>query len=327
MNQTELQYFESVGYSFVREIAQGGYGVVYEMYSEKFKSSYALKKIPQNTFKQCELDCLMSIDDPFIVRLYQIFKLEDFIYMVFEYCPNDLNKLFMNSRNMTDDEVRKYAYDVCLAIKSIHKRNIAHNDIKPANFFIDNYGRVKIGDFGLSTLHSCVTSCKHAKGTRLYMAPEIYVLKEYDPMKADIWSLGVTLYFFATKTVPFNAPDLNKLQQVVNIGLFPKDKVRDKLLLNVICECFEKNPAKRPTIDEILKNPYFAPLQKNEQNQMQSGAQKLTSKNHSKMIGLKDKKCSFLALAGSIQCFKGSKIRLISSQTEIKNHDGSSLLL
>lgn len=208
-------------------------------------------------YSQAELDCLMSIDDPNIVRLYQVYTLDDFIYMVMEYCPYDLGNVLDKIEKLSDNEMKRLTYDIISALKSIHDRDIAHCDIKPANFFIDKYGRVKIGDFGLASINGNTCLCKMKKGTRLYMAPELYVLKQYNAMKSDIWSLGVTLYYLATKTHPFNAPDVEKLQQCVNIGLFAKEKITNKLLLDIISKCLVKNPNKRPSTDELLKSPYF----------------------------------------------------------------------
>ncbi|KAI5547425.1 protein serine/threonine kinase protein [Trichomonas vaginalis G3] len=256
MDEKEVEFFKQNGLEFIKIIGQGGYGVIYEVHSANFNSNFAVKKIPKCFFSQAELDCLMRIDDPRIVRLYQIYRYNDFIYMVLEYCPTDLYKVFSAGGKLYEEDIYRYAHDAVLAIKSVHDKNIAHCDIKPANFFIDTYGRVKIGDFGLASFNGSSCSCKMAKGTKLFMAPEVYC-KKYTPMKSDIWSLGVTLYFLATQTYPFNAPDIEKLKQCISIGLFATDKVQNKNLLAVISKCLDRDPEKRPTADEILQMPYF----------------------------------------------------------------------
>lgn len=318
MNKAEIDFFQNQGYSFVRTIAQGGYGIVFEMHSNKYNIDYAVKRIPKCFLSNSELDCLMQIDDPYIVRLYQVFYLGDFIYMVMELCQNDLFNIFTSSQQLSDEQMKKYALEMVLAIKSIHDRNIAHCDIKPANFFIDNYGRVKIGDFGLSSINGTATTCKIQKGTRLYMAPEMYVLKEYNAMKSDIWSLGVSLYYMATKQYPFNAPDQSKLEQVVNIGLFPKEQVRDKQLLGLICRCLEKNPCRRPSINDLLRIPYLKEQLPNETccRFVLPNFHKCCKPIIKPEIKPRNSLCAFASNL-QIHCFKGSKMRLINSEREI----------
>lgn len=257
MNQAELSFFESQGISYNGIIAQGGYGVVYEVYSSKYKSNFALKKIPQQAFSDSEIECLKAIDDPRIVRLYQTYNFNNYIYLLMEYCSNDLDKMFKHKRISSEDELYRYVYDTILAVKACHDRNIAHSDIKPANFLVDQYGRIKISDFGLSSCYAGEHKCCIFKGTKLFMAPEIFSKKEYDPYKADMWSLGVTIYYIATHHYPFVDKDVNKIQEYIINGDYNKERIKDPLLAEVIQACLEKNPVIRVSIDEILRLPYF----------------------------------------------------------------------
>lgn len=255
MNPAELEFFQREGLAFTRVIAHGGYGVVYEVFSPQFKTKFALKKVPENRFNEEELDCLTTIDIPNIVRLYKYYKFDGFIYLLMEFCPNDLEHLFKHKENISDEEMYHYVYNVCANIKSCHERNIAHCDIKPGNFLIDMYGRVKIADFGLSSHEG--SSCSVQKGTKMLMAPEIYFSCKYNPFKADIWALGVTLYFMATREYPFVSNNLQILQQKIACASFSCKKIENKLLVHVIERCLDRNPDSRANIFDIFNMPYF----------------------------------------------------------------------
>ncbi|EAY09871.1 protein kinase, putative [Trichomonas vaginalis G3] len=151
----------------------------------------------------------------------------------------------------------KYIQGIVLSVKACHDRNIAHCDIKPSNFMLDQYGRVKVGNFGLATLLLVDDENKKIKGTRYFMAPEVITQKEYDLMKADIWAIGVTLYYLTTLTYPFYATDQDSLFSLIIKGNYRIDRVPDSMLRQVILKCLETNPNDRPTVDQLIEMPYF----------------------------------------------------------------------
>ncbi|OHT08651.1 hypothetical protein TRFO_22736 [Tritrichomonas foetus] len=87
-----------------------------------------------------------------------------------------------------------------------HSKGICHRDIKPSNILIDNFGNPKISDFGISVhMNDIKNDCidKHS-GSLLYAAPEVLSSGRYDPFKAEIWSVGVLLYYMYTKCTPWS---------------------------------------------------------------------------------------------------------------------------
>lgn len=260
MNPGEIEYFKQHDIQIISSIGEGGYGSVYYVYSSTYKTYFALKKIPQKNFKQAEIDCLMTLDDPNIVRLYKYYKYEDNFYLLMEYCPSDLNKLLANKQKMSNPAVvQKIISDVIKAVKACHLIQIAHGDIKSSNFLIDSYGRIKICDFGMSTMYTqsnCSTSL--FKGTLHFMAPEVFSIGHYDPIRADIWSLGVTLYVIATGYYPFNGLDQHALKDNITKGLYNQDALHDPLLKDLIAGCLETDLTYRSTISELSTHPYFS---------------------------------------------------------------------
>ncbi len=100
---------------------------------------------------------------------------------------------FAKKNSFTERAISKLAMDLCSALEVCEEKNIIHRDIKPDNIFVDNYGKYKIGDFGVARKLECATSAMSKKGTYTYMAPEVYNGKAYDK-RADIYSLGMVMY-------------------------------------------------------------------------------------------------------------------------------------
>lgn len=91
----------------------------------------------------------------------------------------------------------------------------------------------------------------------MFMAPEIFSQDSYNPICADVWTIGVTLYFMATRTFPFYSSDQLSLQRMIEAGIYAEDEIHNLMLRKVISRCLEVNIHKRATIAELLEMPYF----------------------------------------------------------------------
>ena len=269
MNQKEVQFFQSLGIEFLGFIGRGAYGEVFLAHSTKYKCNFVLKKVPCDCFNETEIECLKRLDDIHIVNLYDYYKFEGNIYMLLEYCPNDLDRLMKDVKSLPHDILVKYCHQVLLSVKACHDQKIAHSDIKPSNFLLDKYGHVKITDFGLSTIFTKDPSSTTFKGTRAFMAPEMVKDRTFNPMAADIWAVGVTLYYLATFSLPFFSLDLSKLTESILRGVYADSIIDDSLLRQLIARCLEIDPNERATVDELLNSRFFKevqPIKLNESN-------------------------------------------------------------
>lgn len=257
MNPQEIEFFDSNDILFQHIIAQGGSGTVFYVHSIQYNANFALKKIPEEIFQESEVECLKEIDDPRIVSLYKIYKFENYVYLLFEYCPTDLEKTLRQNKNTTHEEVKRYCRNVICCVKSCHDRKVAHSDIKPSNFLIDKYDRIKIGDFGLSQIYDDNPSSTAFKGTLYFMSPEIFMKQKFNPMAADIWALGVTLYYIAVRKYPFKSKKTAKILTKIQTASYKKELVTDPDLLDIIERCLKIDPKERATCDELLAMPYF----------------------------------------------------------------------
>ena len=96
---------------------------------------------------------IMTVSNPWIVKLKYSFQDELFLYLVMEFLPGgDLMNLLMKKEILTEDEARFYTAEMILAVDSVHKLNCIHRDLKPDNILIDKNGHIQLSDFGLAKI-------------------------------------------------------------------------------------------------------------------------------------------------------------------------------
>src|SRR3982750_3727436 len=96
-----------------------------------------------------------------------------------------------NGRKVEEDEARNLFRQAVEGIDYLHKKNIAHRDIKLENILLDESNTIKIIDFGFSIIMQKDKLLNVFCGTPSYMSPELATKKDYHGWHADIWALGV----------------------------------------------------------------------------------------------------------------------------------------
>ena len=117
-------------------------------------------------------------------------------YIVFEYVEGETLKQRISRIGALDvQESIAYAIEIARGLSIAHARNLVHRDIKPQNVLIDDEGRAKLTDFGISRQleQDGMTATGRVLGTTDYVAPEQAMGRPVDP-RSDIYSLGVVLY-------------------------------------------------------------------------------------------------------------------------------------
>jgi serine/threonine protein kinase len=144
-------------------------------------------------------------------------------------------------------EAKPIVKQMLLGIKALHDANVVHRDIKPSNFLLVG-GVVKITDFGLAVYtdeRSTEREKDRRRGTKGFRAPEMY---EYDPvtnLKAlDIYSMGVSMW--------------QVLGGLRNPLYYDRDDINlSPLQDDLVYRMTDHNPDARPTIDEVLADPWL----------------------------------------------------------------------
>ncbi|OHT12140.1 CAMK family protein kinase [Tritrichomonas foetus] len=208
-----------------------------------------------------EIEMTIKLNHPNIVALYEYFYERNLLFIVMEYCPNGtLNDLIENFGHLSPP----YLYNSCLQILDAmylcHSKNIAHRDIKPANILIDGHGRFVLADFGISNEYKQGECIKSTRGSRQYLAPEIYnAEKNIDPFKLDIWALGVTFFQMAVGALPWPVDTCMNMEKAISIGFFEfpsqtgssADSDVPLKFQRIVKDMMEINPKLRPTVSQI----------------------------------------------------------------------------
>ena len=157
-------------------LGNGSYGSVHLVFSKQYNQCFALKKIPFKEFQKVEVDSLAILNHNNIVRLYKYYIVNDYVYLLLEYCPFAVDKLIEEKTILHPHDCISYAYGLLQGLDYCHSKNLAHGDIKPSNFLIDSFGRIKITDFGMAMFKKANGLCDKYSGCFIFMAPELSLI-------------------------------------------------------------------------------------------------------------------------------------------------------
>ena len=148
------------------------------------------------------------LNDPRVITVYDVVLHDGQPYIVMELVPSrSLDQELDASGPLAPQRVAAIGLDLLAALDLAHREGIVHRDIKPSNVLLADDGRVVLTDFGIATTESdaTLTSTGLLVGSPTYMSPERLRGESVGP-KADLWSLGATLYAATEASPPFRAP-------------------------------------------------------------------------------------------------------------------------
>ena len=338
-------------YEIIQEMGRGAFSTVYKIKSKSDNTIYCLKKIniKKTPDRKNEVNILSKLNHPNLVKYISSYEDEEGIYIIMEFCIyGDLYSLLHIVKKkkvyVNEEIIWDIAYQCLLGLEYLHSNQIIHRDIKLLNIFMSKNKIVKIGDMGMSKILDKKEMKLSRVGTPLFLAPELIKKEKYD-FKADIWSLGCSIYHLAKTIPPFNDENLVKLGQAIINDNPPKlPKCYSEELGNFINKLMTKNKKHRPTAAEALelipskikdkfenennlnkKNINNNKILKNNMNINAKNKDKNDKKNisHSEQINQKKNDENKIILDGQKSLnkqsnLKGSNNELISGQTFYK---------
>jgi serine/threonine-protein kinase len=212
-------------YQIDSEIGRGAMGMVYLGHDDKIGRTVAIKtmvlgdeieddmrdEVKTRFFREAE--AAGRLDHPNIVTVYDVGDEQDLAYIAMDYLKGkDLTAYSTAKTLLPINQVWEIIMSVASALDYAHQQHVVHRDIKPANIIYDNKKRVaKITDFGVA----CLTDASKTKtgtvlGSPYYMSPEQLAGKRVDG-RADLFSLGVTLYQMLCGELPFQGESIANL--------------------------------------------------------------------------------------------------------------------
>ncbi len=212
-------------YRVVRLLGRGGMGAVYLAEHRLMNRSVALKVISRSLterpatverFRQ-EVRAAARLDHPNIVHAYDAEQAGDSHFLVMEYVEGtDLARLVQQRGPLPVALACHFVRQAALGLQHAFEHGMVHRDIKPHNLMVTRRGRVKILDFGLARFASeaggggPLTQSGAVLGTPDYIAPEQALDAHAADVRADLYSLGCTLYYLLTGRVPFPGESLTQ---------------------------------------------------------------------------------------------------------------------
>ncbi|CAD8088420.1 unnamed protein product [Paramecium primaurelia] len=221
-----------------------------------------------------EIAIMKKIRHHNLIQLYEVIDnpTSDKLFMVLEFAEggqliewdDDEGKFYKlnEDEELTEELLSSLFRDCIKGLAFLHKNKIVHRDLKPQNVLMSGK-TAKIADFGVSQVVGSKNDVlDNTQGTYYFMPPEACnkeTAKDgYSGRAADIWALGITFFAFTYLSVPFtgnNIPDILKnISQ--NEVVFPENSAISNGLKEFLHFILNKDPKKRPTINEIAKHPW-----------------------------------------------------------------------
>ncbi len=247
-------------YKLIRLLGRGGMGGVFLAEHVTMHRRVALKTISRDfgstsgSLEQFLLEArtIAALDHPNIVQAYSFDQEGGRFFLVMEFVDGrDLEQIVESEGPLEGNVAADYIRQAAEGLQHGHERKIIHCDIKPSNLLLNDKGVVKIVDMGMSRLQDPDKAGEGTGGDQIlgsvdYLAPEQALESKDFDHRADIYSLGCTLYFLLTGRPPFPEGSLHeKLMKHQTVEPAPVTESRSDLSEKLVEVC-EKMMAKEP---------------------------------------------------------------------------------
>ena len=254
-------------YELIEMLGEGGMGTVYSAVHTKLDKSVAIKLLPADRRRNTaaisrferEMKAIGKLHHSNIVQAYDAGEVAGKHFLVMERVNGfDLSTLVKRLGKLPVPDACEAIRQAALGLQHAHEHELVHRDVKPSNIMVTHEGNIKILDLGLALFDEPVaeghelTSTGQIMGTLDYMAPEQLGDSHAIDLRADVYSLGATLYKLLTGRAPYadtkyNTPQ-KKLMAIATKPVAPAGGFRDDVpaeLAGVLDRMLAKNPDER----------------------------------------------------------------------------------
>jgi predicted ATPase/predicted Ser/Thr protein kinase len=245
-------------YQLVRELGQGGMGVVYQGYDVLLERQVAIKILSESSQARLgtdgrvrllhEAQSAARLNHPNIVSIYDAGEQDSRPFIIMELIEG--HSLYEN-RPKSLPEILSIAQQICAGLQHAHQNGIIHRDLKPENILVTGAGLVKLTDFGLArSISSRMTYDGMIVGTVLYLSPEAALRQPFDH-RTDLYALGVILYELVAGCLPYMGEEpLAVISQHLYAPIVPPRACNPEIpaeLDALIVSLMSKKPEDRPS--------------------------------------------------------------------------------
>ena len=260
-------------YEVKQKIGKGKFGLVKFGINKETKKPVAIKIMAKKNMDKSdlelakvEIDILKIGQHPNIIKLYDIYENENYIYIIMEYCSGgDLLSYFeYNEYELPEEKVCEIIHKLSMAIYYLHSYGIVHRDLKPENILMTDLSPkadIRLLDFGLSKIIGNDEKCTEPYGTLSFVAPEVLQGKPYDK-SVDLWSIGIITFLLLCGYLPFD--DKHSEREIARQTILDPVPFEDKIWNKYSPEAktfveglLQKKPENRYSIKEVLEHPWI----------------------------------------------------------------------
>ena len=246
-------------FALLEKIGQGGMGSVFKARQTDLDRFVAVKVLKPRLARNAEFverflreaRSAGRLNHPNIVAAIDVGESSGFYYFAMEYVDGEtLADLLRREGPLPEDRAIAIAVEVARALDHAHSKDLVHRDIKPDNIMLTREGRVRVTDFGLAKTvdggAGGVSDANRFLGTPAYMAPEQVRSDPNIDTRADVFSLGVTLFQMLTGERPFTGANTVAIAAAVIAEALPSIRKRRPDASIAVCRVVERMTAKEP---------------------------------------------------------------------------------
>ena len=265
-------------YEVKQKIGKGKFGLVKAGINKETKKPVAIKIMAKKNMDKSdmelakvEIDILKISQHPNIIKLYDVFENENYIYIIMENCSGgDLLSYFeYHEYELPEPKVCEIIHKLSMAVYYLHSYGIVHRDLKPENILMTDLSAtadIRLLDFGLSKIVGNDEKCTEPYGTLSFVAPEVLQGKPYDK-SVDLWSIGIITFLLLCGYLPFDDKHSEReiARQTIQDPVPYDDKIWSKIspeAKTFVDGLLQKKPEKRYTIKEVLEHPWIKKMDK-----------------------------------------------------------------
>jgi serine/threonine protein kinase len=237
--------FQIPGYQMIQKLGKGSMGIVFKAKQISVDRVVAIKilldPLAQNKefIKRFEREAMIAakLSHNNVVNAIDAGQIDGHYYFVMEYVEGPTIKDYLDKNKTFDEkEALRITLAIAEALKHAAHRGLIHRDVKPENVILTRQGEVKLADLGLARVTGdekwVLSEAGMAIGTPYYISPEQVRGQTNIDIRADIYSLGATLYHMVTGRVPYGGETPNEVMRKhvdPNVTLVPPDHLNSRL--------------------------------------------------------------------------------------------------